>query len=76
MNEMKESEIQKIIVKFINKEASLNELEKLEIWLKSDNANTNFNQFVKTEYLTALYIGGYDVKKQKIKLPIGLIILE
>ena len=68
MNEMKESEIQKIIVKFINKEASLNELEKLEIWLKNDNANTNFNQFVKTEYLTALYIGEYDIKKAKNKI--------
>ncbi|VAW10364.1 Putative anti-sigma factor [hydrothermal vent metagenome] len=62
---MKESEIEKIIVKFLTREANFNELEKLNVWLKNDKNTPIFNQFVKTEYLIAICMGEYDVKKAK-----------
>ncbi len=62
---MKESEIQKIIVKFLNKEANVIELEKLELWLKNHEMSPLFNRFVEIEFLTAICMGQYDVKKAK-----------
>ena len=60
---MKESDILKIIVKFINQEANQSELEKLDFWLTNDKNKTTFNNHVKVEYLTAVSMGKYDLKK-------------
>ncbi|MBJ6368073.1 FecR family protein [Snuella sedimenti] len=65
---MKKSEIQKIIVKFINQEANSSELESLNSWLKKENNQLFFSQFVKIEYLTALNMGNYNVDKAKITI--------
>jgi len=62
---MKEPEIQKIIVKFLNKEANLNELEKLEKWLKNHEDSPVFNRFVEVEYLTTRCMEEYDINKAK-----------
>ncbi len=57
--------IQKIIIKFLGKEASESEMETLESWLQ-DNKNTPlFNQFVRINYLTALCMKKYDLDKAK-----------
>jgi len=58
-------EIENIIVKFLNKEANIVELEKLEEWLKNDENESLFNRFVKIELLTTLSMGSYDVNKAK-----------
>lgn len=62
---MKKSKVQKIIVKFLNKEASHDELETLDVWMKNTKNISIFNQFVKTEYLTSLYMVQYDLDKGK-----------
>lgn len=62
---MKDKEIKKIIVKYINQEANVNELKTLDIWLKNKDNKSLFDQYVKIEYLTANYLGNYDVDKAK-----------
>ena len=62
---MKLSDIEIIIVKFLNKEANFNELEKLNSWLKNDKNIEVFNHFVKTGYLTIISMGEYNVKNAK-----------
>jgi len=62
---MKDKEIKKIIVKYINQEANVHELKTLDIWLKNKDNKSLFDQYVKIEYLTANYLGNYDVDKAK-----------
>lgn len=63
---MMSSEIEKIIVKFINQEASYSEKEQLNIWLKNDKNKSLFNHFVKVEYLIALNnMEKYNINKAK-----------
>ena len=52
---MKDKEIKKIIVKYINQEANVHELKTLDIWLKNKANKSLFDQYVKIEYLTANY---------------------
>ncbi|MEP4946038.1 MAG: anti-sigma factor, partial [Flavobacteriaceae bacterium] len=57
--------IHTIIVKFLNKEANIHDLEKLDSWIRNDENLPIFNHFVKTEYLTILHMAEYNVKKAK-----------
>tara|TARA_R100001369_G_scaffold87772_2_gene123565 strand:+ start:69 stop:1232 length:1164 start_codon:yes stop_codon:yes gene_type:complete len=59
------AEIEKIIVKFLNKEANHSELEKLEDLLKNEGGKQVFNSYVKTQYLSTLSMTEYDVNKAK-----------
>ena len=59
------AELEKLIVKFLNKEANLSELEKLEDLLKNDECGQVFNSFVKTQYISTLSMTEYDVNKAK-----------
>ena len=59
------AEIEKIIVKFLNKEANHSELEKLEDLLKNEVGIQFFNSYVKTQYLITLSMTEYDVNKAK-----------
>tara|TARA_R110002126_G_scaffold291794_2_gene458716 strand:- start:7625 stop:8776 length:1152 start_codon:yes stop_codon:yes gene_type:complete len=67
---MKDKEIKKIIVKYINQEANVHELKTLDIWLKNKDNKSLFDQYVKIEYLTANYLGNYDVDKAKAAIKI------
>ena len=58
-------EIEKIITKFLNREADIHELEKLDIWLRDENNLPIFNRFVNVEYLTIIGMSEYDVNKAK-----------
>ncbi|MFI1743303.1 FecR family protein [Thalassobellus sediminis] len=62
---MNKSEIHKIIVKFLNKEASSHELELLNNWLETKKNHTEFNRLVKVEYLTTACMSDYDLHKAK-----------
>lgn len=62
---MNNSEIHKLVTKFLNQEADHSELEQLNIWLKDTKNVAVFNQFVRTEYLTALCMGEYNLNKAK-----------
>ncbi|MGW9687027.1 FecR family protein [Flagellimonas sp. 2504JD1-5] len=52
-------------MKFLNQEANQNELEELEVWLEDQNNVSVFNRFVRTEYLTTLYMGEYNITEAK-----------
>jgi hypothetical protein len=62
------SQIQNILIKFINNEASITELEILDKWLASPENATIFNHFIEIEYLTAYSINmeKYNIDKAKI----------
>lgn len=62
---MKKSKAHKIIVKFLNKEAASHELDKLNKWLKNKKNQTDFNHFVKAEYLTIACMSDYDLQEAK-----------
>ena len=55
------AELEKLIVKFLNKEANLSELEKLEDLLKNDECEQVFNSFVKTQYISTLSMIEFDL---------------
>ena len=65
IGKLKNLKIEKIIIKFLNREADMYELEKLETWLKNENNLSIFNTFVRTEYLTNISMPKYDVDKAK-----------
>ncbi|UMB59565.1 DUF4974 domain-containing protein [Lutibacter sp. A80] len=69
---MRASEIQKIIVKFLNKEANIDDLEKLDKWLDKKENTFLFNRFVQVEFLTALGMGEYDINKAKEQIRLKL----
>ena len=64
------SQIQNILVKFINNEANITELEILDKWLASSENTTIFNHFIEIEYLTACSINmeKYNIDKAKIEI--------
>lgn len=62
---MKELELNKIITKFLNREANVIELNKLEEWLDSQENIDVFNRFVEVEFLTTISMGEYDVRNAK-----------
>lgn len=59
------TEIEKLIVKFLNKEANHSELEKLEELLQNGEGVDVFNSFVKTQYLSTLSMTEYDLNNAK-----------
>jgi len=59
------AEIEKIIVKFINQEANYSELEILEKFLKNKDGAQVFNEFIKTQYISSLFMVEYDINKAK-----------
>lgn len=65
---MKNIEIEKIIVKYINKEANQTELKKLDKWLKDEQNIALFNKYVKIEYLTTINLSNYNLKNAKIAI--------
>ncbi|MBD0777792.1 DUF4974 domain-containing protein [Maribacter sp. ANRC-HE7] len=59
------TEIEKIIIKYLNREADSSELEILEEWIKKEKGTIVFNNFVKIHYLSTLSMAKYDVDKAK-----------
>ena len=59
------TEIEKIVVKFLNQEANHSELEKLEDLLKNEEGIQVLNSFVKTQYLSTLSMTEYDLNNAK-----------
>lgn len=62
---MKKSKAHKIIVKFLDKEAASHELDQLNNWLKNKKNQTDFNRFVRAEYLTIASMSDYDLQEAK-----------
>lgn len=65
---MKKDKIELIIVKFLNNEASHEDLVTLDFWLRHEKNKATFNQFVKTEYLTMASMDEFDLEKAKLSI--------
>ncbi|WP_303317209.1 FecR family protein [Flavivirga abyssicola] len=65
---MEKTKIELIIVKFLNKEASHEELITLDLWLRNEKNIETFNRFAKTEYLIALSMDDFDLEKAKLNV--------
>ena len=57
--------MERIIVKFLGREANSGELDELDAWLRNDENRTTFHHFVKTEYIIALGMAEYDVDRAR-----------
>lgn len=57
--------IELIIVKYLNKEANVEELRILELWLNNEENVTLFNRYIKTEYLVSANMESFDINKAK-----------
>lgn len=53
---MRRGKFNKIVVKFLSKEANHDELEKLDVDLKNNKNAILFNNYVRVDYLTSLYM--------------------
>lgn len=62
---MKMQEIEIIIIKFLQKEANIHDLNKLDAWLRNKNNVPIFDRFVRTEFLTTANMAEYDVDRAK-----------
>jgi hypothetical protein len=62
---MDNSEFHNVVTKFLFQESDHTELEQLDILLKDTKNSAVFNQFVRTEYLTTLCMGEYNLNKAK-----------
>lgn len=62
---MEWKKISKALVKFIGKEANVQELEALEIWLKDEQNEPKFNLYVKLHLLTIFCMKDFDTDKAK-----------
>ncbi len=60
--------IQKLIIKYLNKQASFSERDELELWLENPNNYEIFKRYVKTNYLINLNIDMYDADDSKKQL--------
>lgn len=65
IRKMKELEIERIIVKFLNREANIQELNILDAYLRKEENIDTFNLFVKTEFISTSSMAEYDVDKAK-----------
>ena len=57
--------IEKIIVKYLNHEADIHELEVLDKWLKDDKNERLFNDYVKTDFFSKITMDHYDLNAAK-----------
>ncbi|SIQ98521.1 FecR family protein [Maribacter ulvicola] len=57
--------IEDIIIKFLTKEANIDELQKLELWLSNSENEALFNEYIKTNATLNISVGRYDKKKAK-----------
>lgn len=61
-------EIEKIIVKYFSKSASINELEELSRWLDDPRNIEIYREFVKINYLAEFNLIDFDTEKEKQKI--------
>ncbi|MCK0131890.1 DUF4974 domain-containing protein [Flavobacteriaceae bacterium F08102] len=66
------TKIEKIIVKFLNKEADIEELNELETWLENEENTSLFNRFVKVELLNSISMVEHDLDRAKEKINLRL----
>ncbi len=64
----KELKWQRLIVKFLNKEADQHELDDLDTWLKDSKNVLKFNDYIEIEYLTNTCMKNYNIENAKKRI--------
>jgi hypothetical protein len=70
------SKIQIIIVKYLSKEANIDEIEELDRWLVKKENITIFNSYVQTDYFTSIFMTKYDLQMAKSKIHNRIRLIE
>ncbi|MDC3276314.1 FecR domain-containing protein [Flavobacteriaceae bacterium] len=71
-----DSKIQIIIVKYLSKEANIDEIEELDRWLVKKGNITIFNSYVQTDYFTSIFMTKYDLQMAKSKIHKRIRLIE
>ena len=71
-----DSKIQIIIVKYLSKEANIDEIEELDRWLVKKKNITIFNSYVQTDYFTSIFMTKYDLQMAKSKIHKRIRLIE
>ena len=71
-----DSKIQIIIVKYLSKEANIDEIEELDRWLVKKENITIFNSYVQTDYFTSIFMTKYDLQMAKSKIHKRIRLIE
>ena len=70
------SKIQIILVKYLSKEANIDEIEELDRWLIKKGNMTIFNSYVQTDYFTSIFMTKYDLQMAKSKIHKRIRLIE
>ena len=62
---MKQTKMETIIVKFLNREINEDEMKTLELWLRNEDNVIIFNHFVRSDYITNLNTNNFDLLEAK-----------
>ena len=71
-----DSKIQIIIVKYLSKEANIDEIEELDRWLVKKGNISIFNSYVQTDYFTSIFMTKYDLQMAKSKIHNRIRLIE
>ena len=71
-----DSKIQIILVKYLSKEANIDEIEELDRWLIKKGNMTIFNSYVQTDYFTSIFMTKYDLQIAKSKIHKRIRLIE
>ncbi|MFL2596954.1 MAG: FecR family protein [Flavobacteriaceae bacterium] len=71
-----DSKIQIILVKYLSKEANIDEIEELDRWLIKKGNMTIFNSYVQTDYFTSIFMTKYDLQMAKSKIHKRIRLIE
>ena len=71
-----DSKIQIILVKYLSKEANIDEIEELDRWLIKKGDMTIFNSYVQTDYFTSIFMTKYDLQIAKSKIHKRIRLIE
>lgn len=71
-----ESKIQIILVKYLSKEANIDEIEELDRWLIKKENISIFNSYVQTDYFTSIFMTKYDLQMAKSKIHNRIRLIE
>ena len=71
-----DSKIQIILVKYLSKEANIDEIEELDRWLIKKENISIFNSYVQTDYFTSIFMTKYDLQMAKSKIHSRIRLIE
>tara|TARA_X000000950_G_scaffold134297_1_gene167240 strand:- start:7121 stop:8281 length:1161 start_codon:yes stop_codon:yes gene_type:complete len=71
-----DTKIQKLIVKYLSKEANIYEIEELDRWLIKKGNIAIFNNYVQTDYYTSIFLTKYNLQTAKSRIQMRIRLIE